>query len=271
MSKMNMTNMNRIVVKVGTSTLTYENGSLNLRRIEQLIRVLSDLKNAGKEIVLVSSGAIGVGVERLGLGKKPDTTPGKQAAAAVGQCRLIFTYDKIFSEYGQTVAQVLLTRDIIEDQVRKQNTINTLHTLLEMGVIPIINENDTVAGEISVFGDNDYLSAVVAKLCGADMLMILTDTAGLFDSDPRSNKSAHLIHRVDQITPELFDYAGGSGTARGTGGMITKLEAAQRAVTAGIATVILSGENPSDIYDVLDGKEMGTLFTVSTHKGGENQ
>ena len=250
----------RIVVKVGTSTLTYENGSQNLRSIEHLVRVISDLKNAGIQVVLVSSGAIGVGVQRLGLSERPKTTPGKQAAAAVGQCELMFTYDKFFSEYSHTVAQVLLTRDIIEEDHRKQNTVNTLNTLLEMGAIPIVNENDTVSVEEIVFGDNDHLSAIVATLCQADMLLILTDTEGLFDSDPHQNPQAKLIHRVEEITPELYGIAGGTGTNRGTGGMYSKLQAAELAMQAGISTAILPGDKPDSIYDVLEGKERGTLF-----------
>ena len=263
MKIMSIQQAKRIVVKVGTSTLTHETGSQNLRRIEQLVRVLSDLKNAGKEILLVSSGAIGVGVERLGLEHKPETTPEKQAAAAVGQCELMFTYDKLFSEYGHTVAQVLLTRDIIENEQRKDNTVNTLQTLLHMGVIPIVNENDTVSVEEIVFGDNDHLSAIVATLCHADALMILTDIDGLYDSDPRRNSAARLIRRVEKITPELYSFAGGSGTKRGTGGMFTKLEAAELAVNAGVDTVIVSGSVPSRIYDVLEGKEVGTLFCAA--------
>ena len=272
---MKLSEAKRIVVKVGTSTLTYDNGGQNLRRIEQLARVLSDLRSSGKEIVLVSSGAIGVGVERLGLREKPTTTRGRQAAAAVGQCALMFTYDKLFGEYGQTVAQVLLTADVLEDEERKQNASNTLECLLEMKVIPIVNENDTVAveeleehsfGRHTSFGDNDSLSALVAVLCRADALLILTDIEGLYDSDPRCNPDAKLIPVVEQIDDSLLCAAGGAGTSRGTGGMRSKLVAARRATQAGIPTVILGGDRPANVYDVLEDKPLGTLFCAGDSK-----
>ena len=273
---MKLSEAKRIVIKVGTSTLTYDNGSQNLRRIEQLARVLSDLRRSGKEVVLVSSGAIGVGVERLGLRERPNTTRGRQAAAAVGQCALMFTYDKLFGEYGQTVAQVLLTPDVLEDEQRRQNASNTLECLLEMKVVPIVNENDTVAveeleehgeGPHTSFGDNDSLSALVAVLCKADALLILTDIEGLYDRDPRYHPDARLISVVESIDDELLCAAGGAGTSRGTGGMRSKLLAARRATGAGIHTVILKGDRPANLYDVLEDRALGTLCVAVNCKG----
>jgi glutamate 5-kinase len=250
----------RVVVKVGTSSLTYHTGALNIRRIEMLVKVLSDLKNSGKEVVLVSSGAIGVGVGELGLKEKPSDTPTKQACAAVGQCELMYIYDKQFSMYHHKVAQVLLTRDIIEDERRKKNVMNTFDRLLEMGVIPIVNENDTVSVEEIEFGDNDTLSAMVGKLCGADLLIILSDIDGLYDSDPRQNPQAKVIHKVDEITDDIRALAGGKGSELGTGGMITKLNAAQMAIGYGFPMIILNGQRPNDLYELYDGKIVGTIF-----------
>ena len=250
----------RLVVKVGTSTLTYENGRLNLRRIESLVKVLSDLKNAGREIVLVTSGAIGVGAGHLGLKERPRDIGGKQAAAAVGQCELMYTYDKQFSEYGHVTAQVLLTRDVVEDDRRKSNVVNTLCRLLEYGAVPIINENDTVATEEIEFGDNDTLSALVAELVGADALVLLTDIDGFYDGDPRLHPEAKRIPLVRAIDDELLSLAGGAGSRRGTGGMLAKLHAAQIAMDAGIPTVVMDGSRPAKLYDLLDGEAVGTLF-----------
>lgn len=252
-----------IVVKVGTSTLTYENGKLNIRRIEQLARVLSDLQNAGNRMVLVSSGAIGVGVGKLGLAQRPHETEQKQAVAAVGQCELMFMYDKMFGEYNHTVAQVLLTRDVVENAHSKQNVVNTLHTLLSMGIIPVVNENDTVAIDELVgsnFGDNDTLSAIVAHLAEAQKLIILTDIDGLYDSDPRKNPDAKRIPEVRKVTPEIVALAGGSGSARGTGGMLTKVHAAQMANQNGIDVIIIRGDQPKLLYDAVAGMPVGTLF-----------
>ena len=251
---------NRVVVKVGTSTLTYENGRLNLRRIETLVRVLSDLKNSGREIILVTSGAIGVGTGQLGLKERPRDTAGKQAAAAVGQCELMYSYDKQFSTYGHVTAQVLLTRDVIEDGRRKEHVVNTLSRLLEYGAIPIVNENDTVAVEEIEFGDNDTLSALVAVLAEADALVMLTDIDGLYTADPRSHAGARLIPVAEAIDDTLRAAASGAGSSRGTGGMITKLNAAEIAVRAGIPTVIMNGANPRRLYDLFDGEPIGTLF-----------
>lgn len=257
-----MAKAKRVVVKVGTSTLTYENGHLNLRRIESLVKVLSDMKNAGREVILVTSGAIGVGAGHLGLKERPRDIGGKQAAAAVGQCELMYTYDKQFAEYGHVTAQVLLTRDVVEDATRKQNVINTLCRLLEYGALPIINENDTVAVEEIEFGDNDTLSAMVAELVQADVLILLTDIDGLYDADPHTNPQAKRIPAVHVIDDALLSLAGGAGSSRGTGGMITKLHAAEIAMAAGIPTVIMDGSRPSRLYDLMDGASLGTIFSA---------
>lgn len=256
----NSKEVKRIVFKVGTSSLTYDTGKINIRRMSALARVLSDLKNAGKEIVLVTSGAIGVGVGKLGLGERPHDTPGRQAAATVGQCELMFLYDKFFGEFGNTVGQLLVTRDDFEDDERRRNLHNTFMKLFEYGAIPVVNENDSVAVEEIVFGDNDSLSAHVAKLVEADTLVILTDIDGLFSANPREDESARLISSVDRITDEILALAGGSGTSRGTGGMITKLHAGEIATSAGIDTVVMNGSDPEDIYKLLDGRQIGTHF-----------
>lgn len=263
MPDQSLSDAKRIVVKVGTSTLTYENGKLNIRAIEALCKVLCDLHNAGKEIVLVSSGAIGVGVGKLGLPARPASTRERQAVAAVGQCELMFIYDKLFGEYNGTVAQILLTRDIMENDPTKQHILDTFCTLLEMGIIPVVNENDTVAiDELAGanFGDNDTLSAMVASFLNADLLIMLTDMDGLYDADPRKNPGAKRIPEVRRIDDALFSLAGGSGSNRGTGGMTTKLHAAAVAQKAGIPTVIMQGSHPERIYDLLDGKPVGTRF-----------
>lgn len=253
-------NSERVVFKVGTSTLTYPNGNLNIRRMESLVRVLSDIKNSGREIILVTSGAIGVGTSHLGLKERPKDIGGKQAAAAVGQCELMYIYDKYFSEYGHVTAQLLLTRDVVEAEQRKNNVINTINKLLEFGAVPIVNENDTVSVEEIEFGDNDTLSAVVAVLSGADSLIILTDTNGLYTSDPRKNADAKLIPVVETIDDRLREAASGAGTKMGTGGMITKLRAAEIATKSGIPTVVMNGSDPRRLYDLFDGKPVGTLF-----------
>lgn len=253
------------VVKVGTSTLTYENGRVNLRRMECLCRALADLQNAGKRLVLVSSGAIGVGMGKLGLKSRPAETEKKQALAAVGQCELMFLYDKFFGEYNQTVAQVLLTAGVVHDDRGRHNVENTFRELLTMGTIPIVNENDTVETselEGQNFGDNDTLSAVVAGLIAADFLVILTDTDGLYDSDPRKNPAARLIPRVEKITPEIEALAGGAGSSRGTGGMATKLRAAKMAGAKGIPCAVVSGADMENLYRLLEGKPAGTLFAA---------
>ncbi len=260
---MDLQHAKTVVVKIGTSTLTYENGKLNLRRIEYLCRTLSDLQNSGRRIVLVSSGAIGVGVGKLGLARRPDETAKKQALAAVGQCELMFIYDKFFGEYHQNVAQVLLTADVTARENSRTNVVNTFSELLSMGIIPIVNENDTVAVdelEGHNFGDNDTLSAIVASLVGADALVILTDIDGLYDKNPKTCPDAKRIPLVRAITDEVRAMAGGAGSSRGTGGMATKIRAAQVAAESHIPTVILAGDDPENLYRVFEGEDIGTVF-----------
>lgn len=258
----------RIVVKVGTSTLTYNQGAMNLKLIDRLSMVLSDLRNQGKEIILVSSGAIGIALGKLGLSERPKETRVKQAVAAVGQCELMYLYDKMFSEYNNTVAQVLLTRDDIAIPRRKRNIQNTVTALLEMGIIPIVNENDTVSYDEIEIGDNDTLSAVVADMVDADLLVLFSDIDGLYDADPHKNKNANLVPVVYDVD-EVRDAAGGAGTDLGTGGMVTKLEAAERAVSAGIYMIIANGSNVDALYDILDGKPVGTLFVSKNFERNE--
>ncbi len=263
-----------LVVKVGTSTLTYENGKMNLRRIEELCRTLADLQNSGKKIVLVSSGAIGVGVGKLGLLKRPEETSARQAVAAVGQCELMFLYDKFFGEYNQVVAQVLLTADVTSQARSRENVQNTFRQLLEMNVIPIVNENDTVETselEGKNFGDNDTLSAIVAQLVDAGQLVILTDIDGLYEKDPKEDPGAKLIHQVKKITPEIEALAGGAGSSRGTGGMATKVKAAKLAGAQGIPCAILNGDRAENLYDLLAGKEIGTVFFPEIEEGEKTQ
>ena len=254
----------RIVVKVGTSTLAHVGGRLNIRRVELLCKVLSDLKNAGCEVVLVTSGAIGMGVGKLGLSGRPGDMPGKQAAAAVGQCELMYTYDKLFSEYNHTVAQILLTADDIQDARRSNHVRDTLDRLLGLGCLPVINENDAVAideiGIHTTIGENDSLSAIVARLVQADLLILLSDIDGLYDSDPHKNPDAKLIPLVEGVTDEIMELGGGAGSNRGTGGMSTKLVAAKLANEHGIDVVIANGGDPEKLYDIADGKNVGTLF-----------
>ena len=250
----------RITVKVGTSTLAHSTGHLNIRHVEDLCKVSSDLKNAGNEIILVSSGAIGMGMGKLSLSTRPDDMPTKQAAAAVGQCELMYTYDKLFSEYNHTVAQLLVTSPDIEDSVRGGNFKNTMLRLLELGALPVINENDTVATEEISVGDNDTLSALVAKSCEADLLVLLSDIDGLYTADPHKDKDAMLIDVVPCITPEIIAVAGGKGSSLGTGGMATKIKAAQICTDSGIDMVITNGANPYVLYDIVEGKSVGTKF-----------
>ena len=250
----------RIVVKIGTSTLAHGTGHLNIRRVEQICKVLSDIKNSGHELILVSSGAIGMGVGKLGLRERPRDIPSKQAAAAVGQCELMYTYDKLFAEYHHTVAQLLITKEDIACEKRHINFSNTLNRLLELGALPILNENDTIATDEIVIGDNDTLSAIVAATVEADLLVLLSDIDGLYTADPRRNARAELIHEVRAVTPEIEALAGGNGTTLGTGGMVTKLRAARIAGDAGIDMVIANGENPALLYDIIDQKPVGTRF-----------
>ena len=254
----NISEAKRIVVKVGTSTLAHKTGLMNIQRVERLVKVLADLKNSGKEVILVSSGAIGVGAGKTGLKSRPTDVPTKQACAAIGQCELMYCYDKYFSEYNHVVAQVLLTRDIIDSPARKENVVNTFRNLLNFGVIPVINENDTVSVEEIEFGDNDTLSAIVGSLAGADLLVILSDIDGVFDGNPRTNPDAKLIPRIPAITDKVRALAGDRGSTLGTGGMITKLTAAQIGLDAGFPTVIMNGSAPELLYDLFDGRPVGT-------------
>ena len=250
----------RIVVKVGTSTLAHSTGRMNIRHVEDLVKVLSDLKNAGHEMILVSSGAIGMGVGKLNLPGKPSDMPTKQAAAAVGQCELMYTYDKLFSQYNHTVAQILLTGEDVEHSERRENFENTMERLLELGSLPIINENDTVAtAEIKV-GDNDTLGAIVARCVKADLLVLLSDIEGLYTADPRKDPSAKLIPVVEEVTPEIEALAGGVGSGLATGGMATKLRAAKMVAEVGCDMIITNGEHPEVLYDIAEGKAVGTRF-----------
>ncbi len=250
----------RIIIKVGTSTLAHATGLLNIRRVEALCNVMSDLKNAGHELVLVSSGAIGMGVGKLSLGGKPSDIPTKQAAAAVGQCELMYTYDKLFTEHNHTVAQILITGADLQHDERRANFHNTMYRLLELGALPIINENDSVATEEIVIGDNDTLGAIVATNVQADLLILLSDIDGLYTSDPHTDPDATLLTEVTEITPDILAMTGGAGSKLGTGGMHTKLHAAQIATAAGIPMVIANGQDPSILYDIVAGEPVGTRF-----------
>ena len=250
----------KTVVKIGTSTLAHATGRLNIKRIEQLCKILSDLKNAGHEIILVSSGAIGMGVGKLGLSARPRDVAGKQAAAAVGQCELMYTYDKLFSEYNHTVAQILLTADDLRHQDRHQNFENTMGRLLALSVLPIINENDTVATEEIEIGDNDTLAAIVAQSVKADLLILLSDIDGLYTDDPHKNADAQLISDVYALDDQIMALGGSAGSSLGTGGMATKLRAAQIATDAGCDMVIANGADPEALYSIVDGKAIGTRF-----------
>ena len=259
-------NIRRLVVKVGTSTLTHDTGRLNLRRMDHLARVLADLRNRGVEIILVSSGAIGVGVSKLKLASKPGDIGGRQACAAVGQCELMYIYDKLFGEYGHVTAQILLTRDCVDDALRLQNIRNAFGRLIDMGALPIVNENDTVATEEIEFGDNDTLSAVVARAARADALVMLTDIDGLHAENPAKNPNAPLIHVVEEITEDTRRIAGGVGSSRGTGGMYTKIIAAEHATAAGITAAIIDGSAPELLYSLLAGEEVGTIFPAKERR-----
>lgn len=256
---------NRIVVKVGTSTLTNEKGQSDLRSFDRLAFVLSDIQNMGYEVILVSSGAIAVGTNKLHMKERPSSMPMKQAAAAVGQCSIMFLYDKFFNDYDKTIAQILLNAEDMAQEEKKDNLINTFNALLEMGIIPIVNENDSVSyteieSEDRLFGDNDMLSAVVAVLCRAQQLIILSDINGLYDADPRLYPNANLISRIEKIDETVYNLAGGAGSRRGTGGMKTKLQAAGLATIQGIDTVITNGKAPEALYEIVKGNTAGTLF-----------
>ena len=252
----------RIVVKVGTSTLTHATGNLNIRRMEKLCRVLSDIKNAGHEVILVTSGAVGMGVGKLSLKEKPKDIPLKQAVAAVGQCELMYTYDREFSQYHHNIAQILLSAYDVENAERRSNFHNTIFRLLELGVLPIINENDTLATEELGIGDNDTLSAVVAVSANADLLVLLSDIDGLYTASPKADKDAKLLTEVRGITPEILALADGKGSELGTGGMATKLQAAQTVNDAGIDMIIANGADPDVLYSIVEGRSVGTRFVA---------
>ena len=250
----------RVVIKIGTSTLTHKTGRENIRRIEELCKTVSDIKNAGAEVILVSSGAIGMGVGKLNLGERPRDIAGKQACAAVGQCELMYIYDKQFSAYNHTVAQILLTAPDLKNEDRHEKFKNTMSKLLELGAIPIINENDTVATEEIVFGDNDTLAALVAESVCADLLILLSDIDGLYTADPHSDENARLIPEVRELTEEIMSLGGGAGSSLGTGGMETKLRAAKIATEAGCDMIIANGADPAILYNIMDGESVGTRF-----------
>lgn len=256
----------RVVIKIGTSTLAHPTGHLNIRRTEQLCKTISDIKNAGHQVILVSSGAIGMGVGKLGLLKRPDDIPTKQASAAVGQCELMYTYDRVFSKYHHNVAQLLITGDDVEDDLRHTNFTNTLNRLLDLGAIPIINENDTVATAEIVIGDNDTLAAIVAQSISADRLILLSDIDGLYTADPHTNPDAQLIKVATKVDEDLLALAGTSAGSQGTGGMITKLQAAKICLSCGCEMVIANGNRPDNLYDIMDGKSIGTKFTEKTYE-----
>lgn len=256
---------NRIVVKVGTSTLTNEMGHSDLRSFDRLACVLSDIQNMGYEVILVSSGAIAVGTNKLNMKERPSSMRMKQAAAAVGQCSIVFLYDKFFKDYDKTIAQILLNAEDIKQEEKKENLTNTFNALLEMGIIPVVNENDSVSyteieSEDRLFGDNDMLSAVVAVLCRAKQLIILSDIDGLYDADPRLYPDANLISQIQKIDKTVYALTGGAGSRRGTGGMKTKLRAAELATSQGINTIIANEKTPEALYEIVKGNKVGTLF-----------
>lgn len=250
----------RVVIKVGTSSLTHKSGHLNVRKVETMCKVLSDLKNAGNEIILVSSGAIAMGVGKLSMAERPTDVPTKQAMAAVGQCELMYIYDKLFSEYNHTVAQILITMDDIKSERRHANFQNTMNRLLELGTLPIINENDTVSFEEFGIGDNDTLSAFVAVSINADLLILLSDIDGLYTADPHKDPDAKLIPVIEKIDDDVISIAGGAGSARGTGGMKTKISAAMTVTENGTDMIITNAANIDGLYDIFDGKSVGTRF-----------
>ncbi|MBQ7153376.1 MAG: glutamate 5-kinase [Clostridia bacterium] len=256
----------RIVIKVGTSSLTHESGNPNIRHMGALVRVLSDIRNASHEVILVSSGAIAMGVGKLKLQERPKDTPTKQAAAAVGQCELMYFYDKQFQEYSHIAAQVLLTADDFESEYKRNNLKNTFEKLLQLGTIPVVNENDTLATAEITVGDNDTLAAYVACAVKADLLILLSDIDGLYSSDPHKDPDAKLISRVEDITPQIESLAGGAGSARGTGGMATKIAAAKLATAAGCDMVIANGREPELLYDIIAGEDVGTRFVSPARK-----
>jgi glutamate 5-kinase len=260
----------RIVIKVGTSSLTYENGKINTMKMHKLVRAITELVSQGKEIVLVTSGAVGIGMEKLKSHTKQKTIGEKQAAASIGQCELMYMYSRFFSDYGHIIGQILLTRDVIEEQIKCSNVINTFENLLKNGIIPIVNENDTVSTEelerVATFGDNDTLSAIVSKIIKADLLIILSDIEGLCTGNPKTDNNCTRISSVTKITKDIEDLAQGAGSKRGTGGMITKISAAKIATSAGVAMIIASGDDPEIVIDILKGLDIGTLFKSNSEQ-----
>ena len=265
----------RVVLKLGTSTLTHESGKLNIRKMEQIVRAVSDIIGMGNEVIIVTSAAISAGTAKLGLAERPKELNAKMAVSAIGQAQLMHIYDTLFSEYNCTVAQILLTDENVENEKNAENLSTTFSTLLEMGVIPIVNENDSVtsaeieSGHHKVLGDNDTLSAIVAKLTGADLLILMSDIDGLYDSDPRKNPDARLLHDVIEITPQIMEMAGGAGTQHGTGGMVTKISAAKIAVEAGIDMIIINSDNIDNLYALTEGRTVGTRF-IAKRRAGQN-
>lgn len=260
--KINTENIKRVVVKVGTSTLTHSSGYINIRKVEKLVTCLADIQNSGKRIILVSSGAVSCGLAKTGFDRSTLTTEQKQAAAAVGQCQLIDMYARRFSDLGTTIAQILLTRSVIDEPELRAHASTTLELLIGQGIIPIVNENDTISNEQIKIGSNDTLAASVAALCKADLLINMSDINGLYDSDPRKNENAKFIEYVPEVTDEVFGFGAGAGTARGTGGMAAKLESARYTTKKGIPMIILNGSDPNILYDVFDGDFVGTYFDV---------
>ena len=258
-----MKKIKRLVIKLGTSTLTHKTGLINIQQFEKLVKIIADIKNSGIEVVIVSSGAIGLGVGKLKLETKPTDMPTKMAVASIGQCELMSLYDEFFGEYNHIVAQILLTKDIVDDEIKKRNLINNFNKLFDFSVIPIINENDSIStSEIEEyrFGDNDTLSALVAKLCKADTLIILSDIDGLFDKDPNKYNDAKIIPIVTQITEEIKNLCGDTSSNQGTGGMITKISAAEICLENNISMAIINGSRPENLYEIIAGKNIGTWF-----------
>ncbi len=255
----------RIVIKIGTSTLAYPTGHLNIRRVEQLCKVISNIKNAGNQVIVVSSGAIAMGIGKLGLRERPKDIPTKQAAAAVGQCELMYIYDELFGKFNHTVAQLLITGEDVENETRHNNFSNTLARLMDLDAIPVINENDTVATKEIVIGDNDTLAAIVAQSVKADKLVLLSDIDGLYTADPHKDENAQLIPTINRIDESILALAGCSSSNLGTGGMVTKLEAAKICMSCGCDMIITNGDNPNNLYDILDGKKIGTTFTEKAY------
>ncbi len=264
--KISTENIKRVVVKIGTSTLTHNSGFINIRKINTLIEALADLHNSGKEIVFVSSGAVACGLAKIGFSRDTLTTEQKQAAAAVGQCQLIDMYARGFADYGTTIAQILITRSVIDDRELRAHASTTLETLLAQGIIPIVNENDTISNEQIKIGSNDTLAATVARLANADLLINMSDIDGLYDSDPRKNPDAKFIEFVPEVSDEVYSYGAGAGTSRGTGGMATKLESAKYVTERGIPMIIVNGADTSILYDIFDGEFRGTYFAAKKVK-----